>query len=160
LPTKLCRFRQAFVVSDKRLSFPTKLCRFPTNALSENRELRNYITVMMEFRTRVRASTRQNDQKSVLQAHTYGDEVPGTVSTRTYTKDTFCPDLPISEGVSEHTNACGLPQLQKILPDLSYCFCTWKDGCLFISSEVAGCSFYVKGSKGADLSFGEFANGN
>jgi hypothetical protein len=27
LPTKLCRFRQAFVVSEKRLSFPTKLCR-------------------------------------------------------------------------------------------------------------------------------------
>jgi hypothetical protein len=78
----------------------------------------------------------------------------------TYTKDTFCPDLPISEGVSEHTNACGLLQLQMILPDLSYCFCTWKEGCLFITSDLAGCSFYVKGSKGADLSFGEFANGN
>ena len=60
----------------------------------------------------------------------------------------------------EHTNACGLPQLQKILPDLSYCFCTWKEGCLFITSNVVGCSFYGKGSKRADLSFGEFANGN
>ena len=29
-----------------------------------------------------------------------------------------------------------------------------------MDAEVAGCSFYVKGSKGADLSFGEFANGN
>jgi hypothetical protein len=28
---KLCRFRQSFVVSDKRLSFPTKLCRFFDN---------------------------------------------------------------------------------------------------------------------------------
>jgi hypothetical protein len=63
-------------------------------------------------------------------------DLPGTVSTRTYTKDTFCPDLPISEGVLEHTNARGLPQLQEILPDLSCCFCTWKEGCLFITSDV------------------------
>ena len=28
LPTKLCRFRQVFVVSDKRLSFPTSVCCF------------------------------------------------------------------------------------------------------------------------------------
>ena len=28
LPTKLCRFRQAFVASNKRLSFPTRLCCF------------------------------------------------------------------------------------------------------------------------------------
>jgi len=27
-PTKLCRFRQAFVVSGKALPFPTRLCRF------------------------------------------------------------------------------------------------------------------------------------
>jgi hypothetical protein len=48
-------FPTSFVVSDKRLSFLTKLCRFPTIALSEKRELRNYITVKMEFHTRVRA---------------------------------------------------------------------------------------------------------
>ncbi len=28
LPTKLCRLRQAFVVSDKHLSFLTSICRF------------------------------------------------------------------------------------------------------------------------------------
>jgi hypothetical protein len=117
---------------------------------------------MMEFRTYVRAQTRRNDQKSVQQAHTYRDSVPGsTISTRTYTKDTFvCPDLPISEGVSEHTNACGLPQLRKILQDLSFCFCTWKEGCLLITSNVAGCSFSGKCSQRAGLSFGEFAKGH
>jgi hypothetical protein len=35
-----------------------------------------------------------------------------------------------------------------------------KEGCLFITSDVGGCSFSKKGSKQADLSFGEFANGN
>ena len=43
---------------------------------------------------------------------------------------------------------------------LSYCICTWKEGCLFINSNIAGYSFSVTCSKRADPSFGEFDNGN
>jgi hypothetical protein len=49
---------------------------------------------------------------------------------------------------------------EAILQDLSYCFCTWKEGCLFINSNVASYSFSGKCSKQADLSFGEFTNGS
>ena len=63
-PTSVCRFRQSLVVSDKRLSFPTKRLSFPTNALSENRELRNVIIVMMEFRPLVLASRGEMTKKS------------------------------------------------------------------------------------------------
>ena len=41
-PTRLCRFRQCFVVSDKALSFPT-------SALSDYRELRYGIIVVSSF---------------------------------------------------------------------------------------------------------------
>jgi hypothetical protein len=49
LPTKPCRFQQSFVDSDTRLSFPT-------SALSENHDFRNWKTDVTACRTRVPAS--------------------------------------------------------------------------------------------------------
>ena len=49
LQTKLCRFRQGFVVSDKRFVVSDKALSFPTSALSENRELRYCIILLTSF---------------------------------------------------------------------------------------------------------------
>ena len=113
LPTKLCRFRIGFVVSDKRLSFPTKLCRFrqallvsdkalsfPTSALSEIREFRNLITPVTARRVSCPPVTLRNDKKIGLHAHRQG-QLPDTICSRSYKEHSFRPDLPISEGFSE-----------------------------------------------------------
>jgi hypothetical protein len=72
-------------------------------------------------------STTVHKKNSTIGTSVDFPEPPGTASTVTFTKDTFSPDLQISEGVLEHTNARG-PQFQKILRDLSYCFCTGRKG--------------------------------
>jgi hypothetical protein len=77
LLTKLCRFRQALVVSDKALSFLTafvvsdKALFFPRSALLENLEFQNWIKHVTACRTCVPA-TRCNTTKKGLQAHKQG----------------------------------------------------------------------------------------
>jgi hypothetical protein len=106
-PTRLCRFWQGFVISDKALLFPTRLCRFwqgfvvsdmalllPTSALSENRELRNWIIHVTACRTCVPA-THCDTTKRLVYTHTQWGNLPCTISRRSYEEHSFRPELPV-----------------------------------------------------------------
>ncbi len=111
-PKKRCRVQQGFVVSDKALSFLASVCRFrqsfvdsdkrllfPTNDLSESRKFRNWMKHVTACRTHVPASRCEMTKNSVY-THRQG-QLPGTISGRTHKEQSFFPDLPISEALSE-----------------------------------------------------------
>ena len=139
LPTKLCRFRQGFVVSDKRLSFPTKLCRFrqallvsdkalsfPTSALSEIREFRNLITPVTARRVSCPPVTLRNDKK-IRSTRTQTGTITWyhlqSVIQRTFVSS-WLADFRRVFGMNERewiTASC------KNLRAVVYCSCTWDE---------------------------------
>ena len=117
LPTRLCCFRQAFVICGKHLLFPT--C-----ALSEIREFRNWITHVTARHTRFPAS-RYKMTKIGSQTHRQG-QVTATIYRRSYIEHSFVPTCQFQRVVGMNkrewiTASC------KNLRAVAYCSCTWDE---------------------------------
>ena len=87
LPKRRCRFRHGIVISENALSFPT-------SALSEIREFRNWIIHVTACRPRVPAFRCERTKKNRFHKHRQG-QLPGTISRRSYRQNLFCPGMPI-----------------------------------------------------------------
>ena len=156
LPKRLCRFRHGIVISENALSFPT-------SALSEIREFRNWIIHVTACRPRVPAFRCERTKKNRFHKHRQG-QLPGTISRRSYRQNSFCPDLLILGRVFRINKREWITctASYKILRDVAYCSCSWDEKHPITPFHVVNkrCSVLEDCSSWPNHSSGDFANGN